>query len=213
MHNAHSHMKVLEALNLTCVRGERTLFADLSFALEPGALLHVAGANGTGKTSLLRILCGLILPDEGLVRWNGTRIRELREDYWKELVYIGHSNGVKGDLTALENVQIGAQLAGHAIGSAAALEALAALGVAACASLPARVLSQGQRRRVALARLFVRGASALWILDEPFTALDASAVMTVQTLLRDHSAAGGLVVFTTHQDAALDTQGQRIELG
>jgi heme exporter protein A len=213
MHNAHSHMKVLEALNLTCVRGERTLFADLSFALEPGALLHVAGANGTGKTSLLRILCGLMLPDEGEVRWSGTRIRELREDYWRELVYIGHSNGVKGDLTALENVQIASHLAGDNVSSAAAREALEALGVAGCASLPARVLSQGQHRRVALARLFVRGASSLWVLDEPFTALDASAVRVVQTLLREHSAAGGLVIFTTHQDAALDMQAQRIELG
>jgi heme exporter protein A len=206
---------MLEVSELTCVRGERTLFAGLSFSLGRGALLRVGGPNGSGKTSLLRIVCGLVLPAQGEVRWQRENIRSLREDYWKHLVYVGHANALKDDLTALENVEIGAQLAGRALRPGAALEALDEAGIAGCARLPVRVLSQGQRRRVALARLFAcRSSALLWILDEPFTALDAAAVESVQRLLAVHLAAGGVVILTTHQEVAIEApEQQRIELG
>ena len=205
---------MLQALDLSCVRGERTLFTDLSFALERGQSLRVGGANGSGKTSLLRILCGLMLPEHGEVRWQGESIRRLHEEYWKEVVYVGHLNGVKDDLTAEENVAIGAHLAGYRVRSADAFEALDALGIAHCAPLAARVLSQGQRRRVALARLFVCRAAPVWILDEPFTALDAAATASVQKVIEEHIAAGGLVIFTTHQEVPMAAAvAQRIELG
>jgi heme exporter protein A len=189
---------LLQAIDLSCVRGERTLFTDLTFTLERGGSLRVAGANGSGKTSLLRILCGLMLPEHGEVRWQGESIRRLREEYWRDVVYVGHQNGVKDDLTAEENVAIGAQLAGYRVRSGDAFDALDALGIAYCAPLSARVLSQGQRRRVALARLFMCGAAAVWILDEPFTALDAAAIASVQTVIAGHIASA---------------VAQRIELG
>ncbi|MGZ5153162.1 MAG: cytochrome c biogenesis heme-transporting ATPase CcmA [Burkholderiales bacterium] len=202
---------MLQAIDLTCVRGERTLFSDLSFTLERSASLRVAGANGTGKTSLLRILCGLMLPEQGEVRWQGVSIGRLRDDYWRDLVYVGHRNGVKDDLTAEENVSIGARLAGRQVRRRDALDAL---GIASCASLAARVLSQGQRRRVALARLFVCARAAVWILDEPFTALDTAAIAAVQKVVGEHIAAGGLAILTTHQEVPIIAASQqRIELG
>lgn len=204
---------MLEASGLACVRGERTLFTEVSFALERGTLLRVAGANGTGKTSLLRIVCGLLLPAEGEVRWEGQNIRALREAYWKDLVYVGHSSAVKDDLTALENLDIGAALSGRAIGSGGALAALEAFGIPQCAHLPARVLSQGQRRRVALARLAVAKDTPVWVLDEPFTALDAAAVKLMERLIDEHVAHGGTTILTTHQEVAIAAPMQRIDLG
>jgi heme exporter protein A len=204
---------VLEALELTCVRGERTLFEHVSFGLEQGALLRVTGSNGSGKTSLLRILCGLTLPAEGEVRWQGESIRRLREEYWKDLAYVGHLNALKDDLTASENVEIGSALNGRDVSRKAALLALDAFGVGRCAHLPARVLSQGQRRRVTLARLMGSRSARLWILDEPLTALDARAVAFVETLIAEQLSAGGSVVLTTHQEATIRAaREQRLEL-
>ena len=205
---------MLEVSDLACVRGERTLFTDLSFSLDSGTLLRIAGANGSGKTSLLRIICGLSLPADGEVRWKGEKIRALREDYWKNLVYIGHANALKDDLTAVENLGIGAALAGRTIGDAAALEALDQLGIARCAQLPVRVLSQGQRRRVTLARLIVCKASPLWVLDEPFTALDVAAVSLMERLIGEQLAGGGTIILTTHQEVTIASAAQqRIDLG
>lgn len=205
---------MLEVSNLACVRGERTLFTDLSFSLDSGTLLRIAGTNGSGKTSLLRIICGLSLPADGEVRWKGEKIRALREDYWKHLVYIGHANALKDDLTAVENLGIGAALAGRTIGDGAALEALDQLGIARCALLPVRVLSQGQRRRVTLARLIVCKASPLWVLDEPFTALDATAVSLMERLIGEQLAGGGTIILTTHQEVTIASAAQqRIDLG
>lgn len=205
---------MLDAGNLECVRGERTLFRDVAFSLAAGSLLRIAGANGSGKTSLLRIVCGLTPPTQGEIRWRGESIRALREEYWKHLVYIGHSNAVKDDLTALENLEIASALGGRSLAPGAAHSALDQFGVGACAALPARVLSQGQRRRVALARLVVSRALPLWVLDEPFTALDAAAVGFVQTLIGEQLARGGTVIFTTHQEVVIEAGVKlRIDLG
>jgi heme exporter protein A len=205
---------LLEAAGVSCVRGERTLFSALDLALEGGELLRVAGDNGSGKTSLLRILCGLLEPTEGRVRWRGEDIRSLREDYWREIVYIGHASAVKDDLTAAENLLVACTLQGLRVDEGAAGEALRALGLGGCEHLPARVLSQGQRRRVALARLALSESAPLWILDEPFTALDVAAVDTMREAIALHVARGATVIYTTHQDAQIGAAlARRIELG
>ena len=121
---------MLEAVNLTCERGERTLFAALEFAVAPGSLLRVAGPNGTGKTSLLRMLCGLLEPVAGEVRWHGRNIRRQREEYWKDLVYVGHLNGVKDDLTVVENLKVAQAVAGRNVDHEALRRALDAVGLA-----------------------------------------------------------------------------------
>jgi heme exporter protein A len=204
---------MLEAVELECVRGDRTLFRDLDFALERGALLRVAGANGSGKTSLLRIVCGLSVPAHGEIRWDGANIRALKEEYARQLVYIGHANALKDDLTARENLLITGQLAGLDATPDQATDALERFGVGGCAMLPARVLSQGQRRRVALARLALSTAVPLWVLDEPFTALDVKAVDDLQALIADQVARGGSVVLTTHQEVAIAAaNAQRLDL-
>lgn len=194
---------MLEATDLKCVRGSRALFSGLSLTLRGGELLRVAGSNGSGKTSLLRILCGLLTPAEGEVRWRGTDIRALGEEYCKELVYIGHANAVKDELTAEENLMAAATLAGMNIARTRAGEALCRLGLEGYEALPAKVLSQGQRRRVALARLALSAALPLWIVDEPFTALDVDAVDEVQRLISQHLARGAAVVLTTHQEVEI----------
>ncbi|HVL35760.1 MAG TPA: heme ABC exporter ATP-binding protein CcmA, partial [Burkholderiales bacterium] len=137
---------MLEAQELECERGPRKLFGGLSFALRPGEALRVAGANGSGKTSLLRILCGLAPPSGGRVAWNGTDIGELREEYATRLVYLGHAPAVKDDLTAAENLAVACRIAGQAASGQAIEQALASFGLAGRA-LPARRLSQGQRRQ------------------------------------------------------------------
>jgi heme exporter protein A len=195
---------MLQANDLACVRGERALFARVSFALAAGQLLRIAGANGSGKTSLLRILCGLLTPTEGEVRWNDEPVSALREEFRRKLVYVGHPNGIKDDLTPLENLDTAATLAGLAPDRAAQRAALDAFGLKHCAALPARHLSQGQRRRVALARLVLASAVPLWILDEPFTALDAQALGLVAQLIAKHLAHGGMVVLTTHLEVAIN---------
>src|SRR2546428_2037939 len=146
----------LEAVDLRCRRGERTLFDGLGFALRGGELLRVGGANGSGKPSLLRIACGLLEPTRGEVRWAGENIRRLQEEFWRQLVYVGHANAIKDDLTAAENLYVACTLAGTRVEPARIGEALRSLGLAGCENLPARVLSQGQRRRTAPARAAFR---------------------------------------------------------
>ncbi len=194
---------MLQAIDLECQRGERLLFSGLSFAAAAGTCLHLAGQNGAGKTSLQRILCGLLTPTAGEVRWKGQNIRKLREEYWQELAYVGHLNGVKDDLTAEENVFFAAGLGGRVAERGDVRRALAALGLAGFEQQQARHLSQGQKRRVALARLFHAAGAPLWILDEPFTALDVRGVAVLSELIADHLDRGGLVVLTTHQDVPL----------
>lgn len=196
----------LHAYQLACTRGERQLFSDIDFELHPGSALRVAGSNGSGKTSLLRMLCGLAFPAAGEVRWNGRNIRSVREEFGARLIYLGHANGVKDDLAAWENVVVAATLSGHPVTRAAACTALAQLGLARAADLPTRALSQGQRKRVALARLELGLAAPLWILDEPFTALDKDAVAALCATLERHLAQGGMVIYTTHQEIELSAQ-------
>jgi heme exporter protein A len=204
---------MLEAVDLQCVRGERTLFSGVDFTLERGELLRVAGANGSGKTSLLRIVCGLTPPENGEVRWEGTNIRSLKEDYARQLVYIGHANALKDDLTGRENLTIASALAGLDTSEEQADEALERFGVGHCAMLPARVLSQGQRRRVALARLALSFQVPLWVLDEPFTALDVAAVADLQALIAAHASRGGSIVLTTHQEVEIAAaKSRRLDL-
>ena len=194
---------MLEVSGLSCTRGDRTLFRNVSFSLEAGNLVHVAGANGSGKTSLLRLLCGLGVPEAGEVRWCGEPVRALREAYWREIVYLGHANALKDDLSAAENLRMACKLTGRSVADDVLREALVQFGLAPCAHLPVRALSQGQKRRSTLARLALSTPSPLWILDEPFAALDVNAVTHLEKLIVAYVDGGGGVIFTTHQDAAI----------
>ena len=189
---------MLTVSNLSCVRGERRLFADLAFELAAGEWLHVRGENGTGKTTMLRALVGLSPPDRGEVRWRGEPIKVLGEEYRREMLYLGHYGAVKEDLTPLENLKVAATFDGRSIDDGEALAALHRFGLRGREDLPVRCLSAGQKRRVLLARLVTRKAT-LWVLDEPFTALDVRAVDMLSELIAEHVAAGGLAVLTSHQ--------------
>jgi heme exporter protein A len=193
----------LEAVDLHCARGERKLFNALSFTLRGGQLLRIGGPNGAGKTSLLRIACGLLEPSGGSVRWCGENIRELQEEFRRQLVYIGHADAIKEDLTPAENLQVACTLAGVRTKRTQVGEALRRLGLAGCEHLPTRVLSRGQRRRVALARLALSEHVPLWVLDEPFTALDAAAVEHVENLIAEHLSRGAAVILTTHLESKI----------
>jgi heme exporter protein A len=194
---------MLEASNLEITRGDRRLFGGISFALRPGTLLRVGGSNGSGKTSLLRALCGLVMPSAGEIRWHGENIRALREEYWQHLIHVGHHNALKDELTARENLAALCALSGIRAGEDEQRGALARFGLAGREHLPAKVLSQGQRRRTALARLALGTALPLWILDEPFAALDGAAVSQMQSIIGAHLAAGGMAVLSTHQEATI----------
>ena len=202
---------MLEVVHLTCLRGERTLFTNLSFTLSPGELLQVGGANGSGKTSLLRMLCGLSVPVAGEIRWRNAAARGA--EFNRDLLYISHHSAVKEELTPLENLLIASTFAAAPLAPTQALEALNRIGLGGREHLPTKALSQGQKRRVGLARLLVSNAP-LWILDEPLTALDVLAVELIQSRLAEHLAQHGMIVLTTHQ--TLQVPGitpRRIELG
>jgi heme exporter protein A len=189
---------MLEVKNLACVRGDHQLFTGLSFSLGAGELMQVQGENGSGKTTLLRTLCGFMRPENGQIFWRAQDVRELGEEFNAEMIYLGHHNAIKDELNALENLQISAGLAGCAVNEKEALAALRRMGLRRREHLPVKVLSQGQRRRVALSRLLV-GNAHLWILDEPLAALDVGAVELMQELIGEHLSKGGMAIFTTHQ--------------
>jgi heme exporter protein A len=204
---------MLEVIDLSCRRGDRHLFEGLSFDLPPETLLHVRGRNGSGKTTLLRALCGLLRPDAGSIRWRGESIRDLAEDFNRDLLYFGHLNGIKADLTGLENLRIASTLDQDPVDEGAIIDALGRIGLDGFEDLPTRMLSQGQKKRVALARLILSKAP-LWILDEPFTALDVDAVDLLQQLIAEQIAGGGSVVLTTHQAVPLTSGAiHRLTLG
>lgn len=190
---------MLQGINVACVRGDRELFRNIHFSLESGSLLQVRGANGSGKTSLLRMLCGLSIPAAGEIHWNGISIRTASEEYFANVTYIGHLSGIKDDLTVIENLRISSALAGFEITMDETYQALKKIGLGGREYLPVKVLSQGQRRRVALARLLVC-KTKLWILDEPFVALDVAAVQLMREILELHLQHEGMVVMTTHQE-------------
>jgi heme exporter protein A len=203
---------MLEVINLACSRGEHRLFTGLSFALKAGQLMQVAGTNGSGKTTLLRTLCGFLQQDEGEIHWDGQNVRQAKEQYLSDMFYLGHHNAIKDELSALENLCISAGLAGYQIDDQTALLALRRMGLRGRERLPVKVLSQGQRRRVALARLLVEEAR-LWILDEPLTALDVGAVSLMEELIGEQLSKGGSVIFTTHQPLAVaGVETQRLAL-
>jgi heme exporter protein A len=203
---------LLRAAGLECTRGGRRLFSSLSFDLAAGALLQVRGANGSGKTSLLRIVCGLLAPDAGKICWSGRDVREAGEEYRACLAYVGHMNAVKDELDPAENLRYSSHIAGLSAPQPDRDEALAAFGLAGV-RLPCRLLSQGQKRRAALARLKLCAARPVWVLDEPFSALDADGVALTRSLIEAHLARGGAAIFTTHQEVAFPGRApQRIEL-
>ena len=188
----------LQARDLSCVRGERTLFSGIGFELSAGNGLHVRGENGVGKTSLLRLLCGLSKPDAGQVLWNHESITKQGDQYLRELLFLGHRDALKEELSALENLQIYAALDDVALPVEKALAALWRFGLRGRENLPVNCLSAGQKRRVLMARMLTRQAK-LWVLDEPFNALDVNAVAQLEALMTEHLNSGGLLVLTSHQ--------------
>jgi len=192
----------LSIKNLSCIRNDRLLFEQIDFCLHPHQLLQINGHNGSGKTSLLRILCGLSLAETGTIYWQGQDIDDQLTEYNSQLNYIGHYAGIKDDLTALENLRISQALRVHRT-EVDLDDALDRIGLFGFEEVPTRQLSAGQKRRVALARLLVCPAQ-LWVLDEPFTALDKIGIKMVEELLMTHVEAGGIVVLTSHHPPRCD---------
>lgn len=200
---------MLEVIDLACARGARELFSGLTVTVTPGLLFAIVGENGSGKSSLLRMLCGLLPRERGMIRWKGTDIGELNGEFARHLTYLGHLNGIKDDLTPVENLQIAAHLSGDDHSAGSVREALQAVGLSRRTHiLPTRVLSQGQKRRVALARLWL-SKRPLWILDEPFAALDEGGITLLTERFKRHLDGGGMAVVATHQDIGLGRESVR----
>jgi heme exporter protein A len=191
-------------------RGDRHVLRGVSLQINPREALHISGRNGSGKTTLLRVACGLLRPEQGRVTWHGRSISEVRSDYQQALAYASHEPALKADLTALENLRfmVGLKRRASAIELTSCLERT---GVAGCADLPVRVLSAGQRRRVAMARVLGMRAP-LWLLDEPFTNLDAGGSETFAALIAEHVSSGGMAVVVAHHELELPTAARRLEL-
>lgn len=193
----------LQIDDLHGARSGRTLFNGLNLAVPAGQLLRVQGANGAGKTSLLRMICGLLAPLRGRVLWRGRDVTRQREEFGRQLLYLGHAAALKAELTAQENLQAALALGARPASAPAVRAALQAAGLRGRENTPVRTLSQGQQRRVALARLVLADAVPLWVLDEPFNALDGAATAWLTGLLHAHVLRGGVAVLTSHQDVAL----------
>mgnify|MGYP001819381732 CR=1 FL=1 len=196
-----------EASNLELWRGERRLFTRLEFATGSGELLHITGANGTGKTSLLRVICGLTLPETGEVRWRGRPVGRQRSDFHAELTYVGHRESLKADLSAVENLSFELGLR-RDLADAEMQHALDVVGLSRATHVPVRSLSAGQKRRVALARCLLTRAP-LWILDEPYTNLDVAGRELVDQLMTQHLETGGQVLLVAHQSHGVQRPGTR----
>ena len=204
--------KSLRLESITCVRGGRTLFEELNLEIKPGSILRISGDNGSGKSSLLRILCGLLTPHAGKVFWGSDPITEDRDQFHGELIYLGHIPALKADFSAIENLMSLALLGGQSISNLEAMNALREAGLDRQAHRFIRTLSQGQKQRIALSRLLLPQPKSIWILDEPFNALDRDANRALQNLLINHVNRGGIVVLSSHQDLQIDDNARVIRL-
>lgn len=207
---------LLSVEQLTVWRGDNLLLDELSFKLDEGQVLQIRGANGSGKTTLLRIVCGIGWADEGHVKWRDQSIERNRDQFHEELLYLGHKAGIKGGLSALENLRIFCTLSGDAeqrIADDVLLSALDNLSLLPVANLACRQLSAGQQRRVSLARLVLQRAK-LWVLDEPLTSLDKAGLAWVENRIGEHVAGGGACLLTTHAPLSIDgVEVSALELG
>ena len=203
---------LLQVDRLECTRDDRLLFTELSFGVAKGEVLQIEGSNGSGKTSLLRILCGLRTADEGIVSWQGKDITREREDYYSSMVYIGHLPCIKAELTTLENIRSLLDTRSLSASHDEIVESLDSVGLIAYDDVPSKALSSGQRRRVLLAFLLLSQAR-LWILDEPLTALDVDGVALMESMIMKHQAEGGSVVFTTHHGMQMPCEMSSVRLG
>jgi heme exporter protein A len=200
--------RLLQGSDLCCIRDDRVLFEGVAFELFPGQVLLLEGKNGSGKTSLLRILCGFREPDAGQVLWCGDAIND--SQYYADMAYVGHLDGVKKELTVLENLKV--SLALGRSGQYSIQQALTKVHLAGYEDVLVQSLSAGQKRRLSLARLLIT-QNAVWILDEPFTSLDKQGIALIESLMTGHCANGGMIVLTSHHD--IELQGvdmQRINL-
>ncbi|ARN75441.1 cytochrome c biogenesis heme-transporting ATPase CcmA [Oceanicoccus sagamiensis] len=200
--------------HLCCERDSRVLVDNLNLSIEPGRIYQVEGPNGSGKTTLLRVLCGLSFRYSGEICWQGQPVAKVKSAYHSQLLYLGHNSGVKAALSPRENLQWHAALIGLKAEQAtkAIMAALDKVGLYGYEDAACFTLSAGQQRRVGLARLFL-GDAALWILDEPFTAIDKQGVAELESWIADYAANGGTVILTTHHELTLDASVQRIRLG
>ncbi|ALR92114.1 cytochrome c biogenesis heme-transporting ATPase CcmA [Vibrio alginolyticus] len=204
---------MLEVSNLTAIRDERVLFENLQFEIKPGELVQIEGRNGTGKTTLLRIVTGLGDREEGVIKWKGEEVEKSRDVFHQDLLFLGHQTGVKRELTALENLRFYQSIQNNRSSDEEIFIALTQVGLAGREDVPVAQLSAGQQRRVALARLWL-SKQILWILDEPLTAIDKQGVKVLESLFASHVDNGGIVVLTTHQDMFADSPKLRkIKLG
>jgi heme exporter protein A len=194
---------LLRAHALAGRRGERRLFEGLELSLRPGEVVWLRGRNGRGKTTLLRLLAGLSTPEAGMIELGGQPLRQAAAEGRRRLCYIAHANALKEDLSATEALRFLARIGGTRPGDDELMRALTRLGVGSRATAPVRTLSQGQRRRVALARLALPDAPPLWLLDEPFDALDDRGIEVLNSLLAEHARAGGATLLTSHQALSL----------
>ncbi|MFQ3786545.1 cytochrome c biogenesis heme-transporting ATPase CcmA [Halomonas sp. A29] len=202
----------LQAQSLACERDDRWLFRGLNLDIQAGEIVRVEGPNGSGKTTLLKILSGQLADYEGELFWNEQPMREARESFLANLLYMGHAPGVKAALTPLENLTWYQALAGHPGGEAARFKALEDVGLVGFEDVPAGQLSAGQQRRVALARLTLT-PRPLWVLDEPFTAIDRDGVAALERRLVEHARRGGCVLVTTHHELTPCAELRRVRLG
>jgi heme exporter protein A len=204
---------MLTVQQVTAIRDDRVLFAELSFDAKAGDLIQIEGRNGTGKTTLLRIIAGLGDKEEGEIFWDGVNVEKDRDTFHQNLLFLGHQTGVKKDLSGLENLQFYQSVFGLSNDRQTLFDALAQVGLAGREDIPVSQLSAGQQRRVALARLWLTNQK-LWILDEPLTAIDKQGVKVLESLFLKHANLGGTVLLTTHQDMFIDNPKLRkITLG
>ena len=200
---------MLEACSLTCSKRDRTLFDELSLAVNAGELLYLRGPNGAGKTSLLRLLTGLSEPENGSIYYNGKDIKHTRAEYFSDLLYLGHKSGTNGSLSALDNLNF--WLAQHDIHQSTEVlyQVLETIGLVGLEDVPVRYLSAGQQRRVALSRLWLKPAK-VWVLDEPFTALDSKGIYLLESLMKQHIQKSGLAIVTSHQPLSENAGAHRV---